>query len=295
MKNKKILLIKLLTFMLVMCYFCFVKTNIYAKVYNDYYTSNEDYVSMFEIEINKLIDNNKHIFKSVAPSFTSKLIKTIKSNNNILIGVIGETASGKSSVVKKAIKTSKDLNISSTFISLDNYYEDTSDMLKNGKTVTDLIKDGYSFDCPNAFNMKLIKSDLKKIKKGKDIYLPEYKLDGTGISVPNKIHVKPEKIVLVEGIASSFEDIPDIFDITVYIDVDVNIRKERWYNRTKERNMGKDNIDITWNRVNEEGKKYIVPMKDKSDVVIDNANDIKYVSDIITQLYKIINKYKNKL
>ena len=79
----------------------------------------------------------KPIFKEINPNFISKFSRRLIENphKKFLIGVSGESASGKTTICKQIKKTSNELNFPLEFLSIDNYFNDISDLIKNTATL----------------------------------------------------------------------------------------------------------------------------------------------------------------
>lgn len=66
--------------------------------------------------------------------------------------------------------------------------------------------------------------------------------------MPKSKFVPSNKIVVVEGMASMFGENKDIFDIKVYVETDLELRKERFLTRAyTERNQDLENAKNTGN------------------------------------------------
>lgn len=237
-----------------------------------------------EIELNNLF-TNKSIFKNVNKNFVKNLINKILNKETVVIGIIGETASGKTTISKEIFDIFNKLDIPVSFLYTDNYFKDIS-IIKGDKTFEELMLSGYDLDSPDAMQMDLLKSDLSKLKNGTDIYCPEYLLNGQGRSIPNNILIKSNKIIFVEGIACSYSQILYDLDIKIYIEIDENLRKERFLERSIERKLCADIIDFFWNYVCGTGKKYVQPTKSIADIVINGNYESGFFAKNIENIYK---------
>lgn len=231
------------------------------------------------------------IFKEINPNFISKFSRRLIENpqKKFLIGVTGESASGKTTICKQIKKTSTDLNFPLEFLSIDNYFNDISELIKKYGSFDALRDNGYDVDSPKSFQLELLKEDLTKLANGEDIKAPEYLINGTGISVPNSIPIKSEKFILVEGMAAMYEDIRDLFDIKIYIDTDPKIQKKWFMDRAEKRNQDEENALKHWNYVCDAAEKYIRPSKSEADIIINGAPSLEYFSQIIEFIHAATN------
>lgn len=92
-----------------------------------------------------------------------------EKKKTFLIGITGESASGKTvfvdNTIKACIKDKKEGIY--TVVRCDDYYKDTSKELKAAGSYEELFKTGFSFDTPNAIDLDLMKSHLMELKKAK--------------------------------------------------------------------------------------------------------------------------------
>ena len=158
------------------------------------------------------------IFVEVRYDFIQKFSRRLIQNpeKRIMIGITGESASGKSTICKEIQNVIKRFNMPVTILTTDNYFNDISELIKKFGTFDNLRDNGYDVDSPNSFQLDILKEDLDKISHGEDVYSPEYLLNGTGVSVPKSKFVPSNKIVVVEGMASMFGKNKDILDLFFY-------------------------------------------------------------------------------
>ncbi len=231
------------------------------------------------------------IFKEVNPNFISKFSRRLIENpqKKFLIGVTGESASGKTTICKQVKKTSCDLNFPLEFLSIDNYFNDISDLIKKYGDFDSLRDNGYDVDSPDSFQLDLLKEDLIKLSQGEDIMAPQYLINGTGISVPKSIPISSEKFVLVEGMAAMYKDLKDIFDVRVYVDIEPKTQKKWFMERAAKRNQSEENALKHFDYVNDAAEKYIRPSKNDADIVINGASSLEYFSQIIEFIHTATN------
>jgi len=235
------------------------------------------------------------VFKEVNPNFISKFSRRLIENPNkkFLIGVTGESASGKTTICKQIKKTSDELNFPLEFLSIDNYFKDISTLIKKYGDFDTLRDSGYDVDSPENFQLELLKNDLTDLANGVNIFAPEYLINGTGISVPKSIAISSEKFILVEGMAAMYTDIKDIFDIKIYIDIDSKIQKTWFLERASKRNQSEENALKHWEYVCNAADKYIRPSKAEADIVINGASSLEYFSQIIEYIHAATNCFTN--
>lgn len=236
------------------------------------------------------------IFKSVHPDFISKFTKRLINNpeKHILIGISGESASGKTTICNAIKRVTEELNMPVEILSADNYFKDISSLIKEYGSFDKLLESGYDVDSPENFEMDLLFRDLEMLSRGIDVRIPEYLVNGTGIVVPEAIPKSARKIIVVEGMATMYGKVADLLDLKLYVDIDPDIQ-EKWflYRAQTSRNQNEENARKQLQYVREASKKYILPKKDASDIIINGASSLDYFTQIIDYIYKVTNNFSS--
>ena len=236
------------------------------------------------------------LFKKVNPNFVSRFSRRLIDNpsKRLLIGITGESASGKSTICKEIKRTIEQFNLPVSVLSTDNYFNDISKEIKEYGGFDNLRDAGYDLDAPSNFQLDILKEDLIKLSQGVNIKAPMYLPNGTGVSVPDAQEILSQKLIVVEGIATMYEMVQDVFDIKIYVETDNEIRKSRFVSRAcKERNQDEENAIKHWNYLIEAGERYVKPFRNQVDVIIDGNVDLEYFSDILKYFHAITNNFEN--
>ncbi len=246
---------------------------------------------LIEKKLLEIVEKDMHssqpIFINIKKGFIHKIAYKLVSNPNerILIGVSGESASGKSTLTSKVLDiclTEKHKSLA-TLITSDNYYKDASDKLKEAGSYEALFNGGFNLDEPQAVDLDLLKEDLKKIKNGDVIFTPEYNFF-TIESIPNKIKKTPAKIILTEGLFVLEEKLRELLDISIYVHTPADIIKERWYKRAITRGKEGKAADMLFEIVNQGAVKYIRPYAKEADIVISGITSEDYIRDVVAEI-----------
>lgn len=237
--------------------------------------------------LEEIFEREVHASDSIIISYTPFVIKKIAAyisgriSMPASIGIAGETASGKSTITKDLIDTiesfATEFNVGDviTRVNTDDYYYDRSEMVKKAGSFSEFAKN-YDLDVPQALELELMNFHIKELLSGRETFLPKYDMSGTAIRYDNHIFAKPSKIIISEGLFTLTEKIRDAFDFKIYVDIDEDIKKERFYVRAKERGLG-DSADFIYKNANEKAEVYIRPCKKNADIVLSGAADrIKY-------------------
>ena len=237
-----------------------------------------------------LLSYNPFVIKKIAGYLSGRI------NMPASIGIAGETASGKSTITMDLIDTiesfATEFNIKDviTRVNTDDYYYDRSEMVKAAGSFSEFAKH-YDLDVPQALELELMSKHIKELLSGNETYLPKYDMSGTAIRHDNYTLAKPSKIIISEGLFTLTEKIKDAFDFKIYVDIDEKIKKERFYVRAKERDLG-DSADFIYKNANDKAEVHIRPCKKHADIVLSgSAERIKYknflnkIIGIIQELY----------
>ncbi len=237
------------------------------------------------------------LFIDIKPDFISRFSKRLINNpsKRILVGITGESASGKSTICHEISNVIQKLKLPVSIVTTDNYFNDISALIKKYGSFDALRDNGYDVDSPKSFQLDILREDLEAISQGKDIKTPEYLPNGTGISVPKSIPVESNKIVVVEGMATMYESIQDIFDIKIYIETDIEIRKKRFLTRaSEERNQDLENAKKHWEYILQAGQKYIIPSRESVDMILNGDCSLSYFSQILEYIHTITNNFEHE-
>jgi uridine kinase len=132
-----------------------------------------------------------------------------------LIGLSGGSGSGKTTLVKRLTKALDGEDI--LVIQMDHYYLDLSHLSIEER-------DLKNFDHPDALDLELLVLHLKDLKTGKSIERPHYDFPSHTRSLEKTI-LKPSRVILVDGILSLHHpEMRRLFDLTIYVDVDDDLR-----------------------------------------------------------------------
>ncbi len=229
------------------------------------------------------------------PNFPNCFSRRLITNptKRFLIGITGESASGKSTICK-AIKTViSELSMPVSILSTDNYFNDISALIAKYGSFDKLIESGYDIDAPSSFQMDVLRQDLIDLGEGIDVSAPTYLPNGTGVSVPKSLPVSSEKFIIVEGTATMFDAVRDVFDVKLYVESDNEIRRQRFMKRAcEERNQTKENAIQQWNYLETAGCHYVRPHRSSADFVLNGNSDLGYFSKILEYLYTITNSFQ---
>lgn len=147
-------------------------------------------------------------------------------DNVTIIGIAGGTGSGKTTVVKKIVEALPPHFVA--VVPLDSYYNDTTGM-------TDEERKDINFDHPDAFDWKLLTTQVNDLRNGLPVEQPTYSYLLCN-RLPETIHVEPKPVIIIEGIMTLInKKLREIMDLKIFVDCDSDERLIR--------NIERDTID----------------------------------------------------
>lgn len=264
--------------------------------YNYYSNRREmEIISSIVDALNKILEEDKKeeqpLFLKISDDLIMNIARKVVQDKKktFLIGITGESASGKTVFVDNTIKACVKDKTSGiyTVIRCDDYYKDTSKELKDAGSYEELFKTGFSFDTPDAINLDLMKQHLVALKEGLTIKSPKYDFV-TCESNPDGEEKTPAKVILTEGLYVLNEGVRDIMDVKVYVFTPLEVIKQRWYKRAKERGKEGHAADLQFADVNKTAQQYIRPTYGISDAVINGLVTQEYIQQITDKILKTL-------
>ena len=134
---------------------------------------------------------------------------------NVLIGIAGGTASGKTTIARAIEAAFSEDEV--VIVRMDNYYKSQDHLSMDDRVKTD-------YDHPDAFDMDLLREQLQDLIDNKSIEHPIYDFTiHTRSSKKQKMN--PCQVIILEGILVLTEPkIVDLMDIKVFVDTEADLR-----------------------------------------------------------------------
>ena len=231
------------------------------------------------------------LFIKASDSFIMNIARKVvqEKKKSLLIGIAGESASGKTTFVDNTVKACVKEHIEGiyTVIRCDDYFKDTSKELQEAGNYEQLFKTGFSFDTPKVVDLELMKEHLLDLKHGKTIVSPQYDFVTCVSSTEGEIK-KPARVILNEGLYVLNNDLRDIMDVKVYVFTSLDILKDRWYKRASSRGKVGLAADLQFMDVNNTAQEHIRPAMKISDIIINGLVEIDYIEVITNKIFSAI-------
>ena len=191
-----------------------------------------------------------------------------------VVGVAGGTGSGKTTVAERLAGLIGPNRLS--VVKLDAYYRDRASLPFEERVVID-------YDHPDAFDWPLLLEHVRALCAGNAIDAPVYDFS-LHIRSPEKNHVMPARIVVVEGILVLYEaELREIFDLRVFLDTDADVRLLRRIERdVAERGRTIDSVMAQYLATVRPGHlQFVEPSKRYADVIIPHGGMNEPAVDVL--------------
>ena len=198
----------------------------------------------------------------------------------LIIGIAGGSGSGKTTVVKKIMKSLPKDSVS--IISQDSYYKD------NGhKSAEERAK--INFDHPSSIEFNLLIKHLEMLKAGNSIEMPIYSYL-TCARAKETITIIPKKVIIVEGILIlTSPKMRDRMDIKVFVDADGDDRLMRiiWRDLEERGRSFQQVLEHYDSYVKPMHLQFIEPTKRYADIIVPQGGKNQVAIDILSSRIKM--------
>jgi uridine kinase len=177
----------------------------------------------------------------------------------LFVGIAGGSGSGKTHFARD-VATGVGLE-RVAMLSMDQYFRSNP---------TERDSRDINFDHPAHLDFRLMSSHLRKLKKGTTIVAPSYDFRAM-VQTPNAIEIEPKPVVVVEGLFVLAQPMVELFDITIFLDVDPDQRLlGRILRDARERGASIEELVDRYQRfVRPSYDVFVAPTKQNADIVVD--------------------------
>ncbi|HOJ58950.1 MAG TPA: uridine kinase [bacterium] len=182
-----------------------------------------------------------------------------------LIGVVGPSASGKSTLVQAFLAS---LAWPASHLSLDFYYRDLSYLPLHERA-------RINFDCPTALEIDLVINHLSQLAAGRPVLAPVYDFR-THTRIGTQV-IQPKQLVVVEGLLLlAIDSLRPFFNLAVYLDTPADLCLLRRIHRDmEERNRTLNEITNQYvSTVRPMMEHYVLPSKSYADLILDGRRPV---------------------
>lgn len=190
-----------------------------------------------------------------------------------VIGITGGSGSGKTCFVKD-LKASFAQEV--TCLSQDDYYVPREDQIEDANGVK-------NFDLPTSIFLDEYVRDIKQLMKGSAVSRQEYVFNNE-LATPKELRFEPRKVLIVEGLfILHVPEIMDLVDLSVFVHARDDQKISRRIKRDRiERNYPLEDVLYRYeSHVMPSYLKYILPYRDRADVVINNNDSYGQALEVL--------------
>lgn len=193
--------------------------------------------------------------------------------NMFVIGIAGGSGSGKTTL---ATEIAKQLSDEAILLSHDNYYKANHDLSPSERA-------NINYDEPSALETALLIQNIKDLCAGQTVEAPLY-----DFSIHDRkettITVTPKRTIIVEGILIlENEELRNLFDLTIFVDTDSDVRLCRRIKRDVKKRGRKveDVISQYIETVKPMHERYCEPTKQFASIIVRGGGKNKSVQRMI--------------
>ena len=198
-----------------------------------------------------------------------------------ILAITGATNAGKSYFRNEFMKLAIHHKLNVEFLSTDEFYKDLSHLTMEERTKV-------NYDHPDSIDSFEFVKALKSLAEGKTTIVPVY-----NFSIHNRDEktreIIPQDVIIVEGIFSMvYADIVQYYNLTVFIDLERDLRLIRRINRDmQERGRTLDSvIDQFTTTVRPTQKSFVEEDVNKADIIVKGDRDHTRVIEMIISYIK---------
>ena len=198
---------------------------------------------------------------------------------NRIIGITGGSGSGKTTIVNRIQAMVPEF----AFVPQDNYYKSASHVSNQNIT-------GFNFDHPDAFDNDLLYRQLKDLKEGRAVDMPQYDFVHH-CRREETIRVSPKPIIFFEGIMIFFDRrIRELIDLKLFVDTPDDIRFIRRLKRDiEERGRTVESVITQYLEVVRPGhQEFIEPTKAYADLIVPEGGNNEQALKVLASFLNTI-------
>lgn len=205
--------------------------------------------------------------------------------NPHLIGVVGGSASGKTTFVRALAERFAPNQL--CLISQDHYYHPLHLQARDERGEV-------NFDLPGALDRNRCLADLKAVMAGQTVTIREYTFNRSDAE-PSEHILEPAPVIIMEGLfVFHYQEIANLLDLRIFIDAPLEIMLARRIERDyRERGYPEEVVRYQWDHhVAPAYKSYLEPYRDSSDLIVTNTYGFDRAMEVIASYIQNILTWK---
>ncbi len=242
----------------------------------------------------KELNSKNSIFIKISPYVVKKIAMFMSglALRPAAIGIAGETASGKSTIVQDSIEIINNfcqeflLKNAVTRINTDDYYYDRSEEVRKAGSFEEFVKN-YDLDSPEAIELSLMKKHVQVLLNRNEVFLPKYDMSGTAKRFEYHTLAQPSPIIIAEGLYTLLDEVADIFDFKIYVEIDKKTQKTRFFERVQQRGLGASAEKIFKNATRK-ALIYVKPCAENADIILNGTIPRSRYQSFVSSLLNLL-------
>ncbi len=194
--------------------------------------------------------------------------------NPLIVGVAGGSGSGKSTVVRRLIRTLGAERVA--LLETDAYYRDRADLTAEARAA-------LNYDHPDATDEPMLVAHLRQLRAGSGVAAPRYDfVRHARLAETQWVPARP--CVVVEGILVLATDaLRDLLDLRLYVETDADVRLIRRLRRDlDERGRTAESVLEQWEAtVRPMHLQFVEPSKRHADLILPEGGHNMVALDVI--------------
>ncbi|MBW4541706.1 MAG: phosphoribulokinase [Myxacorys chilensis ATA2-1-KO14] len=179
------------------------------------------------------------------------------SNRPIVLGIVGDSAAGKTTLTKGIAQVLGEENV--TIICTDDYHK--YDRVQRAEL-------GITALHPDCNHLDIMEQHLALLQSGQPILKPVYSHQTGMFEAP--LYVKPNKFIIIEGLLGySTRAVQDCYDVKVYLSPPESLRAEWKVKRdTQKRGYTKEQVLAELAKREPDSEQFIRPQRSWADIIV---------------------------
>jgi uridine kinase len=210
------------------------------------------------------------------------------SDNTIIIGIAGASASGKTLLANRLIERVSEAGFDDIgLICEDSYYQNQDHLTMDERVLV-------NYDSPKSKEFDLLCDHLEALVNNENVEIPQYDfVNHTRFA--EKIPMQPKKVIIIEGILLfTHRRLRKLFDAKIYVDTALDFCFIRRLKRdVGERGRTMDSVIKQYEEtVRPSFYKFIEPSKKHADVIIPGGGENEVALDVLSTYVQDLLKNK---
>lgn len=196
-----------------------------------------------------------------------------------IVGITGGSASGKTKFMNSLLGAFGTDEICQ--VSQDDYYKPITEIPRDNNGVE-------NFDLPETIDYTIFAEHIRMLRNGEKVEHQEYTFNNPNV-IPRRLLFQPTPVIIVEGLfIFYYPEICSLIDLKIFVDAKEHFKiKRRILRDNNERGYDLNDVLYRWeHHVSPTYEKFIKPLRDEADIVINNNVNFDKGLEVIKSFLK---------